>query len=116
MGAQSNRHQKRSRASDAAEKVPQLSDDRTKRRRTSEGHEVQESSVKDSSSATKKVAKRVRKSDASSNGVGEKRNGQAPWSFSRPVGGRYSNLDPVVTEDEAYDMKSCSLPQELPWL
>lgn len=93
---QPNKQQKRSRASDAAEKVSRSSDERTKRRRTSDGLEAQDSSVKSSPS----VVNKVRKSDVSSD-AGEKQTTPAPWSFSRPVGGRYSNLDPVVTEDEA---------------
>ncbi|CAI7581496.1 unnamed protein product [Penicillium pancosmium] len=97
MGKDSDRQQKRSRASDATEKVSRPADAGTKRRRTSETNEAQASAIKSSSGAIKKV----RKSDASLNGE-EKRNAPAPWSFSRPVGGRYTNLDPIVTEDEAY--------------
>lgn len=96
MAKDSNRQQKRSRASDVAEKVSRPTDAGTKRRRTSESHEDQASATKPSSDAIKKV----RKSDVSLNGE-EKRNAPVPWSFSRPVGGRYSNLDPIVTEDEA---------------
>jgi hypothetical protein len=96
MAKDSSRQQKRSRASDAAEKVSRPSDAGTKRRRTSETHEAQASATKPSSGAIKKV----RKSDASLIGE-EKSSASAPWSFSRPVGGRYSNLDPIVTEDEA---------------
>lgn len=86
--------QKRSRASDASEKVPRSSD---KRRRTSDAQEVQVRGPKkarksDASTAVEKKAAPEKKVAASS---------PVPWSFSRPVGGRYSNLDPLITDDEA---------------
>lgn len=95
-GTQPPRHQKRSRASDAAEKASRAGDERVKRRRTSD-------------TKGQKNTKTVKTSDAASepsNGQVvsqnvEKRKGAAPWSFSRPVGGRYSNLDPIITADEA---------------
>ncbi|KAJ5109791.1 hypothetical protein N7532_002436 [Penicillium argentinense] len=95
-GNQSNRQQKRSRASDAAEKVSRSSDDRAKRRRTSEANEGPKEPKPFSNVVQEK------QSDGASSDSVEKRSAAAPWSFSRPVGGRYSNLDPVVTEDEAY--------------
>jgi NET1-associated nuclear protein 1 (U3 small nucleolar RNA-associated protein 17) len=88
-GNQSTKHQKRSRGSDVAEKVSQSSDDRTKRRRTSEANEAPKKQLETSSSSD------ILPQDM------EKRKGSAPWSFSRPVGGRYSNLDPILTADEA---------------
>lgn len=93
---QSARHQKRSRASDGAEKVSRLGDERAKRRRTSEGNDSQKAGPADSSSIPINIP-----------GGGEllrdmeQRKGRASWSFSRPVGGRYSNTDPVMTADEA---------------
>ncbi|KAJ5128434.1 hypothetical protein N7526_006600 [Penicillium atrosanguineum] len=89
-GNQSKKHQKRSRGSDAAEKVSRSSDDRTKRRRTSEVNDAPMKQL-----ATPSIG------DPPSQDM-EKRKGSAPWSFSRPVGGRYSNLDPILTKDEAY--------------
>jgi len=89
-GSQSTKHQKRSRGSDAAEKVSRSGDERAKRRRTSEGNDAQKSHLAESSAG-----------DSPSQDV-ERRKGSAPWSFSRPVGGRYSNLDPILTADEAW--------------
>ncbi|KAJ5175507.1 uncharacterized protein N7482_001384 [Penicillium canariense] len=94
---QSARHQKRSRASDAAEKVSRPGEERTKRRRTSDVIDVQ--SPKEAKPAS--TAQDVSNDDIPSQEV-RKRKNSAPWSFSRPVGGRYSNLDPVMTVDEAY--------------
>lgn len=93
---QSARHQKRSRASDVAEKVSRPGDERTKRRRTSDVIDVQ----------SPKKAKASSNAEATSNGDApsqelQERKSSAPWSFSRPVGGRYSNLDPAMTTDEA---------------
>jgi NET1-associated nuclear protein 1 (U3 small nucleolar RNA-associated protein 17) len=93
---QSARHQKRSRASDAAEKVSRPGEERTKRRRTSDVIDVQ----------SPKNPKASSNADATSHGDApsqelQERKSSAPWSFSRPVGGRYSNLDPVMTTDEA---------------
>lgn len=93
---QSARHQKRSRGSDAAEKVSRMGDERTKRRRTSDGSETQKVPLVKSPSASQKVSN----SETSSQAVGKQKD-PAPWSFSRPVGGRYSNLDPVMTVDES---------------
>lgn len=97
-GNQSNRQQKRSRASDAAEKVSRP-EEPSKRRRTSEGNEevqgneVQGTSEKSSTRPNRKARRAI--------GEEKRKNAPVPWSFSRPVGGRYSNLDPVVTDDEA---------------
>jgi NET1-associated nuclear protein 1 (U3 small nucleolar RNA-associated protein 17) len=95
-GNQSAKQQKRSRGSDAAEKVSQSSDDRAKRRRTSEGNDAQTTQLANSSAASPKVSD----GEPQSQDI-EKRKGSASWSFSRPVGGRYTNLDPILTEDEA---------------
>ncbi|KAJ6104192.1 hypothetical protein N7523_010512 [Penicillium sp. IBT 18751x] len=89
-GSQSTKHQKRSRGSDAAEKVSRPSDDRNKRRRTSDANDAPMKQLAISSSGS------IMSQET------EKRKGSAPWSFSRPVGGRYSNLDPILTADEAY--------------
>ncbi|KAJ5580135.1 uncharacterized protein N7459_006120 [Penicillium hispanicum] len=85
-GNQSARHHKRSRASDAGE-------ERTKRRRTSDAHGSHGSEVVNPSSSSN--------ADGPSPGADKPRS-SAQWSFSRPVGGRYSNLDPILTQDEAY--------------
>lgn len=93
---QSARHQKRSRASDAAEKVSRPGEERNKRRRTSD--------VIDTQSPKKVKASASAENTSSVNAPSQElqeRKSPAPWSFSRPVGGRYSNLDPVMTTDEA---------------
>ena len=93
---QSPRHQKRSRASEAAEKAARSNDERVKRRRTSEANDDQSSKKVKASNASQEVPSGdVPALD------GEKRKSTSPWSFSRPVGGRYSILDPVMTQDEA---------------
>ncbi|KAF7712086.1 Uncharacterized protein PECH_004637 [Penicillium ucsense] len=94
---QSAKQQKRSRASDVAEKVSRSVEERTKRRRTSDVTEEQ-SLVNSNGSTGKEVA--VAR-DVSSQEQKERKKA-APWSFSRPVGGRYRNLDPVMTEDESH--------------
>lgn len=93
---QSARHQKRSRASDGAEKFSRSGVDRAKRRRTSEGNDTQKAEPAESSSIATNVpdgGELLRDMD--------QRKGPVLWSFSRPVGGRYSNMDPVMTADEA---------------
>lgn len=92
---QSARQQKRSRLSDAAEKPVRSNDERSKRRRVSGANEKQ-------SSQTTKESKVVTVSngDVQSTDVEGKQQTPAPWSFSRPIGGRYTNLDPILTEDE----------------
>ncbi|KAJ5810533.1 uncharacterized protein N7503_002751 [Penicillium pulvis] len=92
----SARHQKRSRASDAADKPSQPIEER-KRRRTSDVNNSQ------SQKKTKgpSPAQEAPVGDASSLAV-EKHKSSAPWSFSRPVGGRYRNVNTVMTLDEAH--------------
>lgn len=92
---QSARHQKRSRASDEAEKVSRSGDQRAKRRRTSEGNDTQKAGSAEASSISINIS-----GDGDLRDM-EQRKGPASWSFSRPVGGRYSNLDPLMTADEA---------------
>lgn len=88
--AGSARKQKRSRLSDAAsDKAPTPNEDRVKRRRFSENSV---SIDKPSSQAQDVLA--VQSSDIQSKKT-------RPWLFDRPVGGRYTNLDPLVTPDEA---------------
>ncbi|KAJ5806940.1 hypothetical protein N7474_010532 [Penicillium riverlandense] len=80
--AGSARKQKRSRLSDAAsDKAPTPNGDRVKRRRFSENSISIDKPAVQSSDQPKKAQ---------------------PWLFARPVGGRYTNLDPLVTPDEAY--------------
>jgi NET1-associated nuclear protein 1 (U3 small nucleolar RNA-associated protein 17) len=93
---QSAGHQKRSRASDAAEKVSRPGEERTKRRRTSDVVDTQ--SPKKTKASSDAIV--VSNGDAPSQELQERKS-SAPWSFSRPVGGRYSNLDPDMTADEA---------------
>lgn len=95
---QSARQQKRSRLSDAAsEKPARLNEERSKRRRVSGANENQSLQKVEPTDGVKE----------SSNGVVQtqdaetKQKNPAPWSFSRPVGGRYNNLDPILTDDEA---------------
>ncbi|KAJ5180772.1 hypothetical protein N7492_003982 [Penicillium capsulatum] len=96
-GPQSPRHQKRSRASDAAEKASRPSDGPVKRRRTSDTKIVPKTKVVNpSTTAGKEVSKMVPPIQEVGKQIA------APWSFSRPVCGRYSNLDPIITPDEAY--------------
>ena len=83
--AGSARKQKRSRLSDTAfDKAPTPNEDRAKRRRFS-GNSV---------SINKPDVPTVQSSD-----VQPKKT--QPWLFARPVGGRFTNLDPLVTPDEA---------------
>lgn len=93
---QSARHQKRSRASDAAEKVSRPGEERSKRRRTSDVIDTQSPKKSKASSSTEAAIN----GDPPSKELQERKS-SAPWSFSRPVGGRYINLDPVMTTDEA---------------
>lgn len=91
---QSARQQKRSRPSDAAEKPARSNDERSKKRRVSGASENQ------SPQATKQ-SKAVTVSSGDVQADAEaKQKAPAPWSFSRPIGGRYTNLDPILTEDE----------------
>ncbi|CAG7960721.1 unnamed protein product [Penicillium salamii] len=91
---QSARQQKRSRPSDAAEKPARSNDERSKKRRVSGANENQ------SPQATKQ-SKAVTVSSGDVQADAEaKQKAPAPWSFSRPIGGRYTNLDPILTEDE----------------
>ncbi|KAJ5969851.1 hypothetical protein N7501_006099 [Penicillium viridicatum] len=96
---QSARQQKRSRLSDAASEKPARSnEERSKRRRVSGANE-------DQSPQTVGPTDRVKEGsngDVQTQDVETKQKSPAPWSFSRPVGGRYNNLDPILTEDEAY--------------
>lgn len=85
--AGSARKQKRSRLSDAAsDKAPTPNEDRVKRRRFSEN------SVSIDRPGSQVPA--VQSSDLQPKKT-------QPWVFARPVGGRYANLDPLVTPDEA---------------
>lgn len=92
---QSARQQKRSRLSDAAEQPVRSNDERSKRRR------VQDAAAKDSSQTThESKAVTVSKDDILTENAEAKQKTPAPWSFSRPIGGRYTNLDPILTQDE----------------
>ncbi|KAJ5778578.1 hypothetical protein N7520_001824 [Penicillium odoratum] len=88
-------HQKRSRASDAADKPSRPTEER-KRRRTSDVNAQSQKKTKESSTALEASV-----GDAPSLEL-QKHKSRAPWSFSRPVGGRYSNVDTVMTSDEAH--------------
>ncbi|KAJ5312918.1 hypothetical protein PENANT_c018G01177 [Penicillium antarcticum] len=95
---QSARHQKRSRLSDAAsEKSARPSEERSKRRRVS-------GNVNANFQTEERIdeAKDGINGNAQTQGVVMLQKSPAPWSFSRPVGGRYNNLDPILTDDEAY--------------
>ncbi|KAJ5622029.1 hypothetical protein N7528_005261, partial [Penicillium herquei] len=92
----SPKHQKRSRANDAADKPPRPTEERVKRRRTSDAPNVKDTKKAKSSTSTEVVP-----AGETSLAV-QKQQSTAPWSFSRPVGGRYSNVNPVMTQDEAY--------------
>ncbi|KXG51919.1 uncharacterized protein PGRI_093120 [Penicillium griseofulvum] len=96
---QSARQQKRSRLSDAASEKPARSnEERSKRRRVSGANESQSQQTVEPTDSVKAVSNdHVQTQD-----VETKQKGPAPWSFSRPVGGRYNNLDPILTDDEAY--------------
>ncbi|KAJ5096264.1 hypothetical protein NUU61_005620 [Penicillium alfredii] len=87
--------QKRNRVSDAAEK-PRSTEDRVKRRRFSETSEAQKIEPVKPVSAEGVSNSNVQVQDVSRCST------LAPWSFSRPLAGRYSNLDPILTADEAY--------------
>lgn len=92
----SAQQQKRSRASDATDKPPRPTQERVKRRRTSDADEAKAlKKTKNTSPAPEPST-----GDTPSLEV-EKQKSTAPWSFSRPVGGRYSNVNPVMTQDEA---------------
>jgi NET1-associated nuclear protein 1 (U3 small nucleolar RNA-associated protein 17) len=95
---QSARQQKRSRLSDAASEKPARSnEERSKRRRVSGANESQTLQTNDPA----EVVKEVSNGDIQTQDDKVKRKSPAPWSFSRPVGGRYNNLDPVLTDNEA---------------
>jgi NET1-associated nuclear protein 1 (U3 small nucleolar RNA-associated protein 17) len=95
---QSARQQKRSRLSDAASEKPVRSDEeRSKRRRVSGANESQSQQTVEPTDGVKAVSN----DHVQTQGVETKQKGPAPWSFSRPVGGRYNNLDPILTDDEA---------------
>lgn len=86
---QSVRHQKRSRAKDGLENVVLSGDERAKRRRTSDGDGTQNPGTSLNTLSGEDMAKGA-----------EKQKGSVAWSFSRPVGGRYSNADPIMTTNE----------------
>ncbi|KAJ5929710.1 hypothetical protein N7454_006660 [Penicillium verhagenii] len=88
--------QKRSRASEAADKPSRPTEER-KRRRTSD---VKNTQIQKKTKALS-PAPATEEADVPSLEV-EKYKSNAPWSFSRPVGGRYSNVNTVMTADEAY--------------
>ncbi|KAJ5558121.1 hypothetical protein N7535_008334 [Penicillium sp. DV-2018c] len=93
------RQQKRSRLSDAASEKPARSnEERTKRRRVSGANEHQPLQSNDPAG----VMTGVFNGDIQTQDDKVQRKSPAPWSFSRPVGGRYSSIDPVLTDDEAY--------------
>ena len=90
----SARQQKRSRLSDAAsEKPAQANDERSKRRRVSGANEINQT-VEPSKAVT------VSSSDVQTEDAESKQKNPAPWSFSRPIGGHYTNLDPILIQDE----------------
>lgn len=93
---QSARQQKRSRPSDAAEKPVRSNDERSKKRRVSGANETQSPQANKQSKAVT-----VFSSDIQTESAEAKQKTPAPWSFSRPIGGRYTNLDPILTEDES---------------
>ncbi|OQE35110.1 hypothetical protein PENCOP_c014G02798 [Penicillium coprophilum] len=96
---QTARQQKRSRLSDAASDKPARSNgERSKRRRVSGANENQSHQTVESTDGVKEVSN----GDVQTQDVEPKQKGPAPWSFSRPVGGRYNNLDPILTDDETY--------------
>lgn len=96
---QSARQQKRSRLSDAAssEKPTRSNEERSKRRRVSGTNENQSLQIVEPTDNVKEGPN----GDVQTQDVETKSKSPAPWSFSRPVGGRYNNLDPILTEDEA---------------
>jgi NET1-associated nuclear protein 1 (U3 small nucleolar RNA-associated protein 17) len=92
--SQSARQQKRSRLSDAtSEKPARANDERSKRRRVSGANE--QNQPIESTKAVTVSSSHVQTQDAET-----KQKNPAPWSFSRPIGGRYTNLDPILTQDE----------------
>lgn len=93
------RLQKRSRASDVAERSSRSGEERSKRRRTSNAHESENLKVAELSGSTD-AANATEIVDGSLQATDQSKN-PASWSFSSPVGGRYSNLDPILTDDEA---------------
>lgn len=95
---QSARQQKRSRLSDAAsEKPPRSNEERSKRRRVSGASENQSLQTVEPTDGVKEGSN----GDVQTQDAETKQKSPAPWSFSRPVGGRYNNLDPILTDDEA---------------
>lgn len=95
---QSTRQQKRSRLSDAApERSARSNEERLKRRRVSETNETESLQQIVPANGSKEGSN----SHAQMQDVEAKQKSPASWSFSRPVGGRYNNLDPILTDDEA---------------
>ncbi|KAG0153061.1 hypothetical protein PDIDSM_2020 [Penicillium digitatum] len=96
---QSARQQKRSRLSDAAsEKSARLNEERSKRRRVSGVYENQSFQTVEPTDGVKEGSNDVVQiQDAET-----KQKSLAPWSFSRPVGGRYNNLDPILTHNDTH--------------
>jgi NET1-associated nuclear protein 1 (U3 small nucleolar RNA-associated protein 17) len=95
---QSARHQKRSRLSDAAsEKSARPSEERSKRRRVSGDNAHLNLKTQEPIDETKDGSS----GNAQTQDVDMVQKSPAPWSFSRPVGGRYNNLDPILTDNEA---------------
>lgn len=92
------RHPKRSRVSDA----PLTDEERVKRRRFSEHNDsgsVQPAEPPETQGKIRE-AQEVLNHEGQLHDVESKTASIAPWSFSRPVGGRYSDLDPILTSDE----------------
>lgn len=62
---------------------------------------MQDAAEKKSSQTTQESkAVIVSKDDIVAENAEAKQKTPAPWSFSRPIGGRYTNLDPILTQDE----------------
>lgn len=62
---------------------------------------MQDAAEKKSSQTTQEYkAVTVSKDDIVAENAEAKQKTPAPWSFSRPIGGRYTNLDPILTQDE----------------
>ena len=95
---QSARQQKRSRLSDAAsEKLARSNEERPKRRRVSGANENPSPGTVEPSDGVKQGSI----GDVQTQDAEITQKSPAPWSFSRPVGGRYNNLNPILTDDEA---------------
>lgn len=80
---------------EAPDQLPDVDGDRVKRRRVSQSGDVpavRPESLKDSGEAGD-VSVQARDSTLA-------REAPARWTLSRPVAGRYSNLDPIFTADE----------------